>query len=109
MWFLRSIPAEHINVPHPEYCTLLLLAVLQVLIVRASTMADPRPDAWAFVAVGLYLVAVLGRVGWMLTRRYAVPRTDRRVQSDGTTSSSTSATEVIRCTAKVRFSPRRSS
>ena len=95
--FLRRVPGEHIGVPHPEYWkqpehlprlrrlvaedlwllgawTLLLLAVVQVLVVRAAALAEPRLDAWAFVAIGLYVMGVIARAGWMSTRRYAVPR-----------------------------------
>ncbi|MGY1722991.1 DUF1648 domain-containing protein [Blastococcus sp. SYSU DS0533] len=93
---VHRAPAHLFNVPPPEHWkrpehlphlralvaddlwwigawTLLLIAAVQVLVVRAAQLADPRLDGWAFAVLGLYLLAVLGRVGWMLTRRYAVP------------------------------------
>lgn len=95
--FLGRIPAEHIDVPHPEHwkrpehlprlrqllaedmwwfgtSTLLLLAAVQVLVVRAAAMDEPRLGPWGPAAVGLYLLAVVARIVWMVTRRYAVPR-----------------------------------
>jgi sterol desaturase/sphingolipid hydroxylase (fatty acid hydroxylase superfamily) len=97
VWFLGRIPAEHMDVPHPEYwkrpehlgrlrrlvaedvwwlgaSTLLLLAVLLVLVVRAAGMDEPRLGPWGPVAIGIYLLGVLARTAWVLTRRYAVPR-----------------------------------
>jgi uncharacterized membrane protein len=93
---IARAPAELVNVPNPGYWkrtehlpqlrrlvaddlwligawTLLLLAAVQVLVVRAARLPDPRLDGWAVAVLGLYLLAVLGRVGWMLTRRYAIP------------------------------------
>jgi hypothetical protein len=93
---VRRASPELINVPHPGYWkrpehlarlrelmaedmwllgawTLLLVAGVQLLIVRAAGLPEPRLDGWAVVVVGGYLVAVLGRVVWMGTRRYAVP------------------------------------
>ncbi|MCF6745929.1 DUF1648 domain-containing protein [Blastococcus sp. KM273128] len=90
------VPAHSLNVPNPDYWkrpehlprlralvaedlwwigawTLLLFAAVQVLLVRAAQLPDPRLDGWAYAVLGLYLLAVLGRVGWMLTRRFAVP------------------------------------
>lgn len=94
---VRRVPAHAINVPHPEHWkrpehlprlrelmaddmrllgawTLLLVAAVQVLVVRAAGLPEPRLDGWSWAVLGLYLAAVLGRVGWMLTGRYAVPR-----------------------------------
>ena len=94
---LRRLPADALNVPHPGYwkrpervdrlrellaedmrwigaATLLLLAAVQVLVVRAAGMADPRLDWWTVAVVVLHVGVVAGRVVWMSTRRYAVPR-----------------------------------
>ncbi|RZU34359.1 DUF1648 domain-containing protein [Blastococcus saxobsidens] len=95
--FLARIPAEHITVPHPEHwkrpehlarlrrllaedmwwfgaATLLLLAAVQVLVVRTAGMADPGLGPEGPVAIGVYSIVVIARAVWMVTRRYAVPR-----------------------------------
>lgn len=95
-WLMGRVGAEHINVPHPEYWkrpehlgtlrrlmtedmwlfgtwTLLLLAAVLALVVRAAGLPEPRLDEWAVAVVGLYLLVVAGHIGWLLTRRYAVP------------------------------------
>ncbi|MCA0144665.1 DUF1648 domain-containing protein [Blastococcus sp. LR1] len=96
VWFVGRVPAEHVNVPHPEYwkqpehldrlrrllaedmwwlgaSTLLLLAAVQLLLVRAAALEEPRLGPWAVVALGTYLLVLGGRLAWMFTRRYAVP------------------------------------
>ncbi|TFV45092.1 DUF1648 domain-containing protein [Blastococcus sp. TF02A-35] len=95
--FLGRVPAEHINVPNPAYwkqpehlgrlrrliaedmwwfgaSTLLLLAVVLVLVVRAAGMDEPQLGPWGPAAVGAYLLVVIARTVWMVTRRYAAPR-----------------------------------
>jgi uncharacterized membrane protein len=96
VWFVGRVPAQQINVPRPDYWkqpehlgrmrrllaedmlwlgawTLLLLAVVQVLVVRAAGMAEPRLGPEGFAAIGIYLLVVVARTAWALTRRYAVP------------------------------------
>ncbi|MGY1914726.1 DUF1648 domain-containing protein [Blastococcus sp. SYSU DS0973] len=93
---VRRAPAAMVDVPHPEYWkrpenlgrlreiavadlwllgawTLLLLTAVDWLVVRAATAEDPALGPWPLLLVGGYLVVVLGRVVWMVTRRYAVP------------------------------------
>ncbi len=55
--------------------TALLLAWIDVLVVRTNEAATPEmgPASWA--ALGVYLVVVLGWTIWMMTKRYAVPAT----------------------------------
>jgi uncharacterized membrane protein len=93
---VRGARVGWINVPHPGYWkqpanlgrlralmaedvwllgawTLLLLAAVQALVVRAARLPEPRLDGWALGVVGLYLAVVVARAVWSHTRRYAVP------------------------------------
>ena len=51
----------------------LLMAWIDVLVVRANESAVPTLGAASWVALGAYLVVVLGWTVWMMTKRYAVP------------------------------------
>lgn len=96
VWLTRRISVGLINTPHPRYWkrpenvprlrelmvedlwligawTMLLLAAVQLLIVREAGQAEPRLDGWAVAVVVGYVVVVLGQIVWMYTRRYAVP------------------------------------
>ncbi|WP_347059289.1 DUF1648 domain-containing protein [Blastococcus sp. HT6-30] len=93
---VRRAPAAMVDAPRPEYWkrpenlgrlrkiavadlwllgawTLLLLTAVDWLVVRAATAEDPALGPWPLLLVGGYLVGVLGRVVWMVTRRYPVP------------------------------------
>ena len=63
--------------------TLLLLAVVRVLVVRAAGMEEPRLGPEGFGAIGMYLLVVVARTAWALTRRYAVPTDGREAVSPG--------------------------
>jgi hypothetical protein len=85
-----------LNIPHKEYwllpenrpelsrrlrsdlaffaaVTAMLLAWIDVLVVRANDAAAPGMGGSSWVALGAYLVVVLGWTVWMMTKRYAVP------------------------------------
>ncbi|MGY1718029.1 DUF1648 domain-containing protein [Blastococcus sp. SYSU DS0552] len=94
--FVRRCRPELVNVPNPGYWkraenldrlrgmittdlwligawTFLLLTGVQWLVVRAATADDPGLGPWPLVLVGGYLVGLAAHLGWMFTRRYAVP------------------------------------
>lgn len=96
VWAVPRVGVQFVNVPNPQYWkrpenlarmrvlavedlwwlgawTMLLLAAVVWLVVRAATAEDPALGLWPLVLVVGYLVAVLGRVAWTYTRRYAVP------------------------------------
>ena len=51
----------------------LLMAAIDILVVRANEAAVPTLGNGSWVAMGIYLVVVLGWTVWMMTKRYAVP------------------------------------
>ena len=53
--------------------TALLLAWIDVLVVRANESPVQSMGASSWVAIGAYLVVVLGWTVWVATKRYAVP------------------------------------
>jgi uncharacterized membrane protein len=53
--------------------TALLMAWIDILVVRANETAVPTLGNASWVALGVYLVVVLGWTVWMMTKRYAVP------------------------------------
>lgn len=53
--------------------TALLLAWIDVLVVRANESPVQSMGASSWVAMGAYLVVVLGWTVWVATKRYAVP------------------------------------
>lgn len=53
--------------------TALLLAWIDVLVVRANESPVQLMGASSWVAMGAYLVVVLGWTVWVATKRYAVP------------------------------------
>ncbi|RBY94160.1 hypothetical protein DQ244_02035 [Blastococcus sp. TBT05-19] len=94
--FLERIGVEHLTIPNPEHwkqpehlgrlrrllaedmwwlgaATLVLLAVVQVLVVRAAGMDDPDLGPEGPVLIGLYAAVVIARTVWVVRRRYAVP------------------------------------
>jgi uncharacterized membrane protein len=89
-----------VNIPHKEYwfrpenrpgfrrrmttdmlfiggATGLLLSWIDVEIVRANALATPVMGASSWVAVSVFMVAVVGYSIWMATGRYAIPRGQR--------------------------------
>ncbi|TYP86125.1 DUF1648 domain-containing protein [Blastococcus xanthinilyticus] len=93
---VRRTRGEWLNVPNPRYWkhpenlarlrelaagdlwlfgawTVLLLAGVDWLIVRAATAEDPGLGWWPLALVAGYLAGVVGRTVWMYRRRYAVP------------------------------------
>jgi uncharacterized membrane protein len=51
----------------------LFMAWLDILVVRANEAAVPTLGNSFWVALGIYLVVVVGWSVWMMTKRYAVP------------------------------------
>lgn len=85
-----------LNIPHKEYwlrpenrpelrrrlgsdllflaaITALLLAWIDVLVVRANESSVPSMGAASWIAIAAYIVVVLAWTVWVATKRYAVP------------------------------------
>jgi hypothetical protein len=85
-----------LNIPHKEYwlrpenrprlrgrltgdmlfiggATGLLLSWVDIEVVRANTQAMPAMGGSEWIAISLFVVAILGYTVWMATKRYAIP------------------------------------
>jgi uncharacterized membrane protein len=85
-----------LNIPHKEYwlrtenrprlrqrltgdmlfiggATGLLLSWVDIELVRANTLATPAMGGSEWIAISLFVVAILGYSVWMATKRYAIP------------------------------------
>jgi len=51
----------------------LLLSWIDIEVVRANTLATPAMGASSWIAILLFVVAMLGYTVWMATKRYAIP------------------------------------
>ena len=56
--------------------TILLLVGIEVLTMQQARRAHPALGTWFWVTVSVYLVGVLGYVGYLLAVQYRAPRDD---------------------------------